>query len=70
MVLTMENRGGTRTGAGRKPASSPLRNRSIKVSDEEWDKIKTIANSCKMDTSKYIRMVLRDEWSKLDFDLS
>ena len=38
-------RGGARKGAGRKPVANPLKTRAIRLSDDDWLKLKAIGMS-------------------------
>jgi hypothetical protein len=42
---TSKQRGGARKGAGRKPVANPLKTRAIRLSDDDWVKLKAIGMS-------------------------
>ena len=56
------SKGGKREGAGAKPRSDvPAKNRSIKFTDEEWEKIQILAKLNSLTKSEYVRRKALDK---------
>ena len=52
--MNKSTHGGKRKGAGRPPSVSPRKQRSLKASDQEWEKIVYFADQQNMSTNEYI----------------
>lgn len=55
-------RGGARPGAGRKPSDNPRVSKTIRFSEQEWEKVLAYAQELNIIPSEYIRrMALKEE---------
>ena len=63
--LNKNGRGGTRTGAGRKPAPQDqrMRRRSIGMLESDWQKAREIAESAGVSVDEVMRRLIRAQAS-------
>jgi len=57
----MSPRGGKRSNSGRKAPEGVRTNRSIKMSDAEWQNLQALADKNNMTASEYVRDFIKKE---------